>query len=71
MVQLDGPVKIQVDRATLTAQQAVVWLTPDPRVEGQQRAEIVLLGDAQVVQPEATAAAAGSTSRRPCAGRSG
>ena len=54
VVQVEGPVVIDLDRARLRARQAVVWLTPDPAVEDQQRAEIVLIGNASVDREDAT-----------------
>ena len=38
VAQLEGPVRIDLDRATLSARQAVVWLRPDPesRTGGQK-----------------------------------
>jgi len=46
-----GPVKIETDRATFTAQSAVIWFS---RVEGsvlnRQRAEVALIGEATIVQ---------------------
>ena len=50
---VEGPVVIELDRATLSARQAVVWLTPDPENPDDQRAEVVLLGDAKVDQQDA------------------
>jgi lipopolysaccharide assembly outer membrane protein LptD (OstA) len=51
VVQLQGPVTIQTDRATMTADRAVVWLTPLPgTVFDQQRAEIALIGNASLTQ---------------------
>ena len=55
VVILEGPVKIELDRATLTAKRAVVWITPEPggNADGstKQRIEVALLGDAKVEQP--------------------
>jgi hypothetical protein len=46
-----GPIKIQTDRATFTADSAVIWFS---RVEGsvlnRQRAEIALIGQATIIQ---------------------
>jgi hypothetical protein len=51
VVQLEGPVTITLDRATLTAQNAVVWLTPtEDGAPGEQHAEFALLGDATIKQ---------------------
>jgi lipopolysaccharide assembly outer membrane protein LptD (OstA) len=51
IIQLDGPVTIQLGHTTLSAQAAVIWLRPAPNaVLGQQRADIALLGDARIVQ---------------------
>jgi hypothetical protein len=47
IIQLEGPVTIQLDRMELTANGAVIWLTPEPGlVIDQQKAEIALIGDA-------------------------
>ncbi|MGB7156464.1 MAG: hypothetical protein WBD40_00275 [Tepidisphaeraceae bacterium] len=55
VIQLEGPVKIELDNRTLTARQAVIWLTP-VAAEGApvERAEIALIGDAQLQQPDLT-----------------
>jgi lipopolysaccharide assembly outer membrane protein LptD (OstA) len=46
---LRGPVSIELDRATLNADDAVVWLTAVPNgAPGEERAEFQLLGHAQV-----------------------
>lgn len=51
VVQLEGPVTIELDRATLTARQAVIWLTREREAPpSRQRAEVVLIGDAAVRQ---------------------
>ncbi|HVT90033.1 MAG TPA: LPS assembly protein LptD [Tepidisphaeraceae bacterium] len=51
VAQLQGPVTIQTDRAKMTADRAVVWITPLPgTVLDQQRAEIALIGNAAVEQ---------------------
>jgi hypothetical protein len=53
IVQLQGPVTITLDRATLTAKQAVVWLTPAPNgAPGEEHAEIALLGGTDVRQTD-------------------
>ncbi len=55
VVECDGPVTIETDYAILTARQAVVWLTPVPgAILEQQRAEIALIGDAEVKQGNVT-----------------
>jgi hypothetical protein len=55
VVQLVGPVTITLDRATLTANDAIVWLTPAPDgAPGQQHAEFALLGDAVLKQEVGT-----------------
>lgn len=55
IIQLEGPVTISLDRATLSAQQALIWLMPAPEgAPGQQHAEIVLLGDAVLKQSVGT-----------------
>lgn len=51
VVQLSGRVTIRTDRALLSADQAVVWLTPLPEtVLNQQQAEIALIGQAKLQQ---------------------
>lgn len=50
VVALQGPVTIELDQATLTAQRAVMWLSNAPIEGNKQRAEIALIGDAKVVQ---------------------
>src|SRR5438309_11834201 len=46
VIQLEGPLTIVLDRAQLSARQAVIWLTPVAgAAPNQQHAEIVLLGD--------------------------
>ncbi len=53
IVQLEGPVTIQTDRAKMTADRAVIWLTPLPgTVLDQRRAEIALLGHAVTEQQQ-------------------
>jgi hypothetical protein len=55
IVQLDGPVAIELERATLSAQRAVVWLTEARGgQEGEQSVVVALMGDAKVVQPGIT-----------------
>ena len=50
LLQLQGPVTIELDRTKLSADQAVIWLTPAPGLAGQQQAEIALLGHARLEQ---------------------
>src|SRR5207237_4593848 len=57
IVQVEGPVVIELDRATLKAKQAVLWITEDPQAPDQRRAEVALLGDAEVKQPDTTRSA--------------
>lgn len=55
VVQLEGPVTLVLDTATLSARQAVLWLTPVPNgAPGQQHGEVELLGDARVEQKTAS-----------------
>jgi len=50
-VQLNGPVTLQLDTASLSADNAVLWLTPvRGSVIEQQRAEIALIGHARLEQ---------------------
>lgn len=51
---LEGPVTIRLDQATLTAQQAVTWITADPDHPQTKRVQVALVGDAKVVQRNAT-----------------
>jgi lipopolysaccharide assembly outer membrane protein LptD (OstA) len=51
VIQLEGPVTIETDRARLSAQRAVIWLRPSTAPAappGTQRAEVILVGDAEV-----------------------
>ena len=53
IVQLEGPVTIDLDKTHITADNAVVWLTPvKGAVLEEQRAEIALVGHTEVSQPE-------------------
>lgn len=53
VILLQGPVTITLDRATLKANQAVVWLTAAPSgAPGEQRAEFALLGAAELRQEQ-------------------
>ena len=54
VVALQGPVTIELDQATLTAQRAVIWIGNAPAEGNRQRAEIALIGDAKIVQRDAT-----------------
>ena len=55
VVQLTGGVSIQTDDATMSAQSAVIWLSPVPgELRGQQRAEIALIGDAKLQHAQAS-----------------
>jgi lipopolysaccharide assembly outer membrane protein LptD (OstA) len=51
VVQLEGPVTIETDRARLSAQRAVLWLRQSTHPQapaGTRRADIILVGDAEV-----------------------
>ena len=51
VIQLDGPVTIETDRARLSAQRAVLWLRPSTNPAapaGTRRTDIILVGDAEV-----------------------
>ena len=51
VVMLDGPVTIELDRTKLTADRAVIWLTPAKgALLQEQDAEIALVGNAGVDQ---------------------
>jgi lipopolysaccharide export system protein LptA len=52
VVQVRGPVTITMDQMTLSADDAVIWLSPMPgALLNEQRAEISLLGHAKIDQP--------------------
>ncbi|HEX2974239.1 MAG TPA: hypothetical protein VHP11_18030, partial [Tepidisphaeraceae bacterium] len=52
VAMLDGPVVIEADKNQLTAQQAVIWVTPMRGVAlDQDRVEIALVGDAKLTLP--------------------
>jgi hypothetical protein len=52
VLQLTGPITIKSDHMELSAKQAVIWLSQTPGlVIPQQRAEIVLIGDAVAREP--------------------
>lgn len=53
IIQLQGPVEIALDHATLSADRAVVWLRADEPA-GAHSAQIALIGEAQVRQPNVT-----------------
>jgi lipopolysaccharide export system protein LptA len=47
IIQLQGAVQIEMDDLTLTADNAVIWLSPEPGgLLGEQQADIVLMGNA-------------------------
>jgi len=51
VLQLSGPVTIDLDNASLTADEAVVWLTPVPgEILNNQHAQIALIGHAKIRQ---------------------
>jgi hypothetical protein len=53
IVQIIGPLTIATDNLKLSADRAVVWLTPQPGgLLGEQQAEIVLIGNASLRSPE-------------------
>jgi hypothetical protein len=49
IVELQGPVKIELDRARMSADNAVVWMTPDSNGQAQT-VEIALLGKVELRQ---------------------
>lgn len=52
-IEITGPVVIQTDRSKMTANSAVVWITPVPgSVLDEVRAEIALIGNASLEQPQ-------------------
>ena len=53
ILQLDGPATVDLDQTHLSADSAIVWLTPARgSVLQEQRAEIALVGHASLSQPE-------------------
>jgi lipopolysaccharide assembly outer membrane protein LptD (OstA) len=54
VVALQGPVTIELDNATLTAREAVMWIGKAPGEGERQLARIALIGDAKVKQKDAT-----------------
>ncbi len=54
VIQIQGPLTIKTQRATMTAKQAVVWITPAKNaILDEQKAEVSLIGDADLEQPNA------------------
>jgi hypothetical protein len=52
VIQVQGPVTIKLDRMELTADNAVIWLSPEPGlVIDQEKAEIALIGHAVAQEP--------------------
>ena len=55
IIQVEGHVTVSTDDATFTADNAVIWLRPEPdALIGEQMAEVALLGNAKVVHGQAT-----------------
>jgi hypothetical protein len=55
VIQLEGPLSVTLDHATLSAKEAVIWLSPVANgAPGQQHAEFALFGDATIKQDVAT-----------------
>ncbi|MEO6437457.1 MAG: LPS assembly protein LptD [Tepidisphaeraceae bacterium] len=55
IIQLEGPVTIDLDRTRLSARQAVVWLREVRDGQpGEESVTVALIGDAQIRQPQAT-----------------
>jgi hypothetical protein len=55
VVQLEGPVRIELDKTVLTARQAVVWLEGVADGQpGEESVTVALLGEAKIQQPQAT-----------------
>lgn len=53
VLQLDGPVVIELDQTRLTGDSAVVWIKPAAgTVLEEQQAEIAVIGHASLVQPD-------------------
>src|SRR5262245_21066443 len=52
IILIDNPVSIELDETKMSANSAVIWLTPlEGALAGQHRVEIVLVGDAKLDQP--------------------
>lgn len=55
VIYVDTPLVIETDRARLSAKSAVIWFTPvQGAAMGRQRAEIALIGDAELTQDDIT-----------------
>ncbi len=53
IIQIDGPVAIKMDRVSLSASQAVLWLSPDSNgLLGEQDVDIALIGEAHLSSPD-------------------
>jgi hypothetical protein len=62
IIQLTGPVTIELDRATLSADSAVVWLTPASQQSLEiQNAQIALIGNAKLEQTQTQTTRSGPT----------
>ena len=50
IIQIEGPVSLELERATLSAKQAVLWLTPEAGNEpNRMKVQVVLIGDGKVI----------------------
>lgn len=62
IIQLEGKVEIDIDLSKLTADGAVVWMTPiKGAVLPEQNVEIALVGNAQLTQPDNSVERSGDT----------
>ncbi len=53
VIQLEGPVAIELDNTRLTAESAVIWITPVRRSVGDYRhVEVALIGNARIQRPD-------------------
>src|SRR4051812_11978347 len=53
VIQVTGPVSIDLERTHLTAERAVIWVRPIAGSVDQQQVEIALLGDSSIRQNDA------------------
>ncbi len=55
VIQLQGPIKIELDRAKMSAQRAVIWLVPVSQQNlDLQSLQVALIGDARIEQEQVT-----------------
>jgi hypothetical protein len=55
IIQLQGGAKIELEHSTLTAKNAVIWLTPKKSADpDEQQVQVALIGDAKIEQQDVT-----------------